>query len=74
MNGELSSKLKRLSSVFGLIFFYIFGRFVKTKCRTFLRMAQKCTVQDIILPFHSAITCSKLTIETLEQEVKYVQR
>ena len=22
-------------------FFYIFGRFVKTKCRTFLRMAQK---------------------------------
>ena len=54
-------------------FFYIFGRFVKMKCRTFLRMAQKCTVKDIILPFHSAITCSKLTIETLEQEVKYVQ-
>ena len=54
-------------------FFYIFGRFVKTKCRTFLRMAQKCTVKDIILPFHLAITCSKLTIETLEQEVKYVQ-
>ena len=33
------SKPKRFFSVFGPTIFYIFGRFVKTKCRTFLRMA-----------------------------------
>ena len=40
MNEELFSKLKRYFSVFDP-FFYISGRFVKTKCRTFLRMAPK---------------------------------
>ena len=32
----------------------------------------ECFYHFIIL-FHPAITCSKLTIETLEQGVKYVQ-
>ena len=41
MNGELFRKLQRF---FGPIF-YIFGRFVKTKCRTFLRMAQFCLLE-----------------------------
>ena len=38
MSGELFSKLRRFFPVVGPIF-YIFCRFVKTKCRTFLRMA-----------------------------------
>ena len=33
---------KKMFSVFGLINFYIFGRFVKTKYHTFLKMALKC--------------------------------
>ena len=37
--GDRFSKLKRFFSNFGRIIFYIFGRFVKMKCRTFLRMA-----------------------------------
>ena len=36
------SKLKKAFSVFGPIIFYIFGKFVKTKCHTFLRMTLKC--------------------------------
>ena len=46
------SNLKKLreylvlqSNNFGPLFFYIFGRFVKTKCRTFLRMAHKLMIQ-----------------------------
>ena len=35
-------KLKRLFPFLDPLFFKIFGRFVKTKCRTFLRMALKC--------------------------------
>ena len=38
MNGELLIKLESFFSAFGPIF-YIFGRFFKTKCHTFLRMA-----------------------------------
>ena len=40
------------------------------KCNT----RQECVVEDGSTTAHPAITCSKLTIETLEQEVKYVQR
>ena len=38
------SKLKRFFFRFWTVSFYIFDRFVKTKCRTFLRMAlmEKC--------------------------------
>ena len=31
-----------LANFLGPLFFNIFGRFVKTKCRTFLRMALQC--------------------------------
>ena len=32
-----------------------------------------CYLASILMTFQSAFTCSKLTIETLEQGVKYVQ-
>ena len=40
----------------------------------FLSLYHRCqTVYIILMPSQPAITCSKLTIETLEQGVKYVQ-
>ena len=39
MNGELFIKLKSFFFPFSDSFLYIFGRFFKTECRTFLRMA-----------------------------------
>ena len=39
MNGKLLIKLKKFFFLFLDPFFYIFGRFFKTKCHTFLRMA-----------------------------------
>ena len=40
------SKTKNVFFRFWTVIFHIFGRFVKTKCRTFLRMAQN-TLQYI---------------------------
>ena len=42
MNCDRFIKLKRFFPVLNPLFFYIFGRFVQTKCHTFLKIALKC--------------------------------
>ena len=48
-------------------------RFIKVKLQMVLINISRILGQKLHLP-QPALTCSKLTIETLEQDVKYVQR